>query len=261
MPVIAADTDIDQPAHQVGELLDASRSGTAGSARSARCRTGPASVIRRISSSRALGLGVPGSSVACSSESSSANDTAIPGGSASPDNSGRSRESTVPLVRIENGVPLSAKRGDDARHQPVATLGALVGVGVGAQRDVLTPPRRPEHLAPQDLGDVDLDHDLGVEVVPGVELQVAVGAPGEAVDTAVGAAAVRVDRPVERDLGHRGHPVQRRTRGDLVEGDAGELRRPNHPDPAGHLGHARAARGRPHPAARRSSCPSHRTSY
>ena len=41
----------------------------------------------------------------------------------------------VPLVRIENGVPDAGERVDDPGHQPVAALGALVGVGVRAQGD------------------------------------------------------------------------------------------------------------------------------
>ena len=92
------------------------------------------------------------------------------------------------------------------------------------------------NLLAQHAPDVDLDHDLGVEVVTGVEIQVGVGVPGEAVDAAVGAAAVRVDRPAERHRRIPGHLVQRRSAVHLVEGHAGELRGPDGADadpPAG----------------------------
>ena len=71
----------------------------------------PALVILRINPSRACGDGVPGSNVACSTGSINASDTPTPTGTAAAAavSNGMSRESTVPLVRMENGVPLSAK--------------------------------------------------------------------------------------------------------------------------------------------------------
>src|SRR5262249_48979600 len=57
----------------------------------------------------------------------------------------------------------------------------LVAVHVGAHGDVLAAPlRRGEFLAHQ-VRRVDLDHDLGVEVVAGVQVKVGMRVPGEAV--------------------------------------------------------------------------------
>ena len=78
-------------------------------------------------------------------------------------------------------------------------------------------------LAAEQLGGVDLHHDLGVEAEPGVEVEIAVGLAREAVDAGVGAAAVRVHRPFERHPGGAGHPVDDRAGADLVEGDPAEL--------------------------------------
>jgi hypothetical protein len=55
---------------------------------------------------------------------------------------------------------------DDARHQRIASFGALIGINVGAQRDRLTAPRFPMYLAAEHVGDVRLDDDLGVESLP-----------------------------------------------------------------------------------------------
>ena len=143
------------------------------------------------------------------------------------------------------------ERLDDPRHQPVAALGPLVGIGVRAERDGLAAPRRPGDLTGQHLGDVDLDHDLGVEVGPGVQVEVGVRLPGEAVDAPVRAAAVGVDRPAERHVRRGGHVVQRRARQHLVERDPRELGRPHRPDEPGHLLHPRQrVRVRHHPADR-----------
>src|SRR5262249_19209938 len=70
---------------------------------------------------------------------------------------------------------------DDVRHQRVAALGPLVRLGVGTHGHVLAGPLRRAELGGEDLPGVDLDHDLAVEVVPGVEVEVGVRVPGEAV--------------------------------------------------------------------------------
>ncbi len=70
----------------------------------------PAAVAARTVSSRASALGVPGSSDRCSASSNTAIDIAsvTRTSSAASARSGRSRRSSVPLVRIENGVRFSA---------------------------------------------------------------------------------------------------------------------------------------------------------
>jgi hypothetical protein len=65
---------------------------------------------------------------------------------------------------------------DDLGHEPVAPLRPLIRVGVGAERDRLVLPRRRGQLAAQHLGHVDLHDDLLVEIAPGVEVEVGVGA-------------------------------------------------------------------------------------
>jgi len=64
---------------------------------------------RRTSSRRARGVGVPGSSTGCSSGSRTASETETPTGTfaCAALSSGRSRLSSVPLVKIENGVSLA----------------------------------------------------------------------------------------------------------------------------------------------------------
>ena len=79
----------------------------------------------------------------------------------------RSRSSSGDFVSTEHGLRGVEHRLPDPAHQPVATLHPLVGVGVRPQRDVLAAPRRPAQLGPQQLGHVDLDHDLALEVLAG----------------------------------------------------------------------------------------------
>ena len=67
--------------------------------------------------------------------------------------------------------------GDDSWHQPVATFGALVGIGVRAERHRLLRPRRSPQFAGQHVTNVDLDNDLAIEVFAGVEIEVGVGVP------------------------------------------------------------------------------------
>ncbi|MGH3304651.1 MAG: hypothetical protein ACRDOK_23845 [Streptosporangiaceae bacterium] len=76
-----------------------------------------------------------------------------------------------------------AQRGDDAGHQPVPALGPLVAIHVGAHRDVLALPARGGELAPREVRRIDLDHDLGVEVVTGIHVQVRMRIASEAVVT------------------------------------------------------------------------------
>ena len=75
-----------------------------------------------------------------------------------------------------------AHRLPDAAGEPIAALDPLVRVRVGAERDVIALPRRPPQLGAQHLGHVDLDHDLAIEVVAGVQVEVGVGGASEAVD-------------------------------------------------------------------------------
>jgi hypothetical protein len=116
------------------------------------------------------------------------------------------------------------ERGDDVAHQLVAAFDALVAVDVGAHGDVLVLPGRFGQLATEDRADVGLHHDLRVEVMPRVEVEVLVRLTGEAVDTRHAAAAIRVDRPAERHPRRVRNLVQRRPAGDLVEGDALKFR-------------------------------------
>ena len=88
---------------------------------------------------------------------------------------------------------------DDARAgEPVAPFGRLVRIGRGADRHLLTRPRRSGELTAQNLGDVRLDADRApVAIVGGT-----VGASFEGTDVTEGAAVhapgVRVQRPGER---------------------------------------------------------------
>jgi hypothetical protein len=49
---------------------------------------------------------------------------------------------------------------------------------------VLALPSRARELRAQELGDVDLDDDLALEVLAGVQIEIGVGRSGEAVDLA-----------------------------------------------------------------------------
>jgi hypothetical protein len=123
----------------------------------------------------------------------------------------------------------SRKSGNDLWHQAIATLGALVGIGVGAKRYRLMRPGRPPQLPCQDVADVDLDNDLPVEVLTCVEIEVGMGVPGEAVNAAMATTSIGVDRPVERKACRLRHRIQRRLRQYLMESDASKLRRPYRP--------------------------------
>ena len=84
------------------------------------------------------------------------------------------------------------ERPDDPGHQPVPSLGALVGIGVRPHRDAVALPPLGGELATQDLGCVHLDDDLGLEVAAGAHVEERVGGPGEAIRTGMGASSIRL---------------------------------------------------------------------
>ena len=86
------------------------------------------------------------------------------------------REDRERVPRLSEGL-------DDALRQPVLPLGALVGIGVGAHRDVMTLPAPRRELGPELLHRVHLHDDHAVEVGRRVEVQVLVRRPGKAVVT------------------------------------------------------------------------------
>ena len=185
----------------------------------------PASRSRVTSFSRARGPGVPGST---------ASERLLVGHrqrDAHPDGHlgcGMLQQRDVPGQQRALGQDRQGSAGigqcpDDARHQPVAALGPLVGIRVGAQGHVLPPPGGLGQFPAQDLGGVDLHHHLAVEVQSGVEVEVGVALPGEAVDAGVAAAAVGVDGPLERHPRTGDHFVEHRFGGDLMESDPGKL--------------------------------------
>ena len=117
------------------------------------------------------------------------------------------------------------QRFEDAAHQAVSPLHALVRVGIGAHRDVVALPPLGGELATKDLGRVDLDHDLGLEVPAGVHVQVRVGRPSEAVAASMAATPIGVDRVVERHLRGGRDLVDDRLGLDLDALDPSELGR------------------------------------
>lgn len=94
-------------------------------------------------------------------------------------------------------------------------------------------PGSSREFAAQDGGDVGLDDQLRVEVVPAVEIEVLVRGPGEAVPAGMGAAPERVDGVPERQPGGLRRPVQRALAQHLMEGDSLELRRADTTDETG----------------------------
>ena len=143
----------------------------------------PRSLSAAHASSRRAGLGCPARWTATASLSTKPADTFSPTSvtSAACGQQVEVAQDQRALGQDRERVGGVAQRGDDAGHQPVAPLGPLVAVDVGAHRDVLARPARRGQLLAHQLRRVDLDHDLGVEVVPGVQVQVGVRVPGEAV--------------------------------------------------------------------------------
>ena len=108
----------------------------------------PASFSAAHASRRRCGAGCPARPRATASSSTKPTDTFSPTSvtSAASSSRSRSRRISVPLVRIENGLRESRSARDDPAHQPVAALGPLVAVDVGAHRDVLARPARRGQL-------------------------------------------------------------------------------------------------------------------
>ena len=134
---------------------------------------------------------------------------------------------------------------EDPRHQLVLALGPLVDVHVGAHGDVLALPLAGVQLLADQVRGVDLDHDLGVEVMPGVQVQVGVRVAGEAIDACMATATIGINSPAERDPRGVGHPVDHAARVHFEEGHAAEARRVERPGDGAALeqrGRRRAAR-------------------
>src|SRR5918996_186133 len=123
-----------------------------------------------------------------------------------------------------------AERLEDATHQPVPPLGALVRVDVRAHGDVLALPLWGGQLLAEQLLRVDLHDDLRVEVLAVVEVQVGVGLPSEAIQATVTASAIWIDAPAEWHVRRVGDAVDDGPRLDLVERHPPELGRVEGPD-------------------------------
>jgi hypothetical protein len=121
---------------------------------------------------------------------------------------------------------------DDCAGQAQLALHRLVAVGGRAQVQPVRPVAGCRQFAPQHLGQVALGDDLGLEVQPRRQVQVAVRGPRVAVAAAMFAAAVRVDGEVEVDVGR------------VVAGDGGPSRLRRSPEWAP----GTVLRPRPHPA-------------
>jgi hypothetical protein len=110
-------------------------------------------------------------------------------------------EDQRPLREDRERVAVIGQRFEDPAHQAVATLGALVRIRIGAHRDVLALPTLRGELASQDLGRIDLHDDLGLEVSPGIHVEVGVRRTRE---TVVAHDAVRDEVTCAgRDIEHR----------------------------------------------------------
>ena len=112
-----------------------------------------------------------------------------------------SRTTSADLVTMPTGMAGAVQHLEDRAGDAVLALDRLVGVGDGAERDVLRHVARVGQLPLQQLGGVDLGVELGLEVEAGRVAEVAVRGPGEAIDAAVLAAAIGVDGLVEADVG------------------------------------------------------------
>ena len=187
----------------------------------------PARASSATASSRAAGCGVCGS-VARHARSSSVGTDSAALKRPSAASSREQRQVAQQQRRLRQHRARRAvleQRAPDARHQAVARLDPLVGVGVRAERDVLARPGRPRELARQHLRRVDLDDDLALEVAAGVEVEIAVRRAREAVDAGVRAAPVGVHRPAERHRRALRHAVEHGARAHLVEAHVERLGR------------------------------------
>jgi hypothetical protein len=101
----------------------------------------------------------------------------------------------------------------------------LIGIGVGAERDMLALPRGPCQLDAQQFGRIDLDDDLALEVAAGVEAQVGVRGTSKAEFARMGAASIRIDRPAKRHPRGLGNLVEDRLGSHFVEIGRDRLRR------------------------------------
>ena len=81
--------------------------------------------------------------------------------------------------------------------QLVAAFGRLVGIGCGADRDMLVLPGGARELPAQDLRDVGLDADRGPVTVVGRPVGAMLEVPHVAERAPVHAAHVRIERPLE----------------------------------------------------------------
>ena len=130
-------------------------------------------------------------------------------------------------------------------RQAVVAFNRLVRVGRGAERDLLSLPRRSIELATEHLREVGLDENDRRKFVARVHLELGVIAPGETVVTAVGAATIGIERPPER---HAFDAVQRRSaphlliaRGIGATFRLGQCRRSALADEIGHVSGGRLA--------------------
>ena len=96
--------------------------------------------------------------------------------------------------------------GDACAGEPELSLGGLVGVGRGAERDLLSLPRPARELTAQHLRDVRLHADRAAVAVVGGTIGALLEVPDVAERAPVHAAHVRVERPPER------HPADLRQR-------------------------------------------------
>ncbi len=110
----------------------------------------------------------------------------------------RSRTTSGPRVMIENGVSAPGELDEACACEPVATLGRLVRVGGGADRDLLARPGAPPKLAAQHVGNVHLDADRATVAVAGVTVGAGLEGADVAERAAVRAAHVRVQPPAKR---------------------------------------------------------------
>ena len=94
------------------------------------------------------------------------------------------------------------KLGEARAREPEPSLGGLVRVGRGAERDLLALPRRRASSRAEHLGDVRLDADRAAVAVVRGTLRPLLEVPDVAERAAVDATHVRVERPPKRHAAH-----------------------------------------------------------